>query len=290
MFADILSAVPQYSFYTGCVIFIGGIIGNALNILIFTNLKSFRVNRSALYLTVESIANFVYQFISIVVTVLTAIYGDDATGRSLVWCRLRYIWAQMCVLISFSMICCAACDQFFSTNYRFNLRQMCTLKLARYLTFIVPCMSLIHSILFGFSFNIQPSFGCVISNPMWSRYASFFLYPVLLGLLPIVIASLFSLLAFYNVRHIIRLQVPIARRQLDRQMTAMVLIRVVFFVILTLPYAIYRIYVTNFPLSRADLLQYAIGRLFQAISLSFASMDYTVRSSYLIHIVNTDLF
>jgi hypothetical protein len=148
MSVDILNFVPQYSFYTGCVIFIGGIIGNALNIVVFTNIKSFRTNRSALYLTVESIANLVYQFLSLVLTTLTAIYGDDATGRSLVWCRLRYIWSQTCVLISFSMTCCAACDQLFSTNYRLNFRQMCTLKLARYLIFVAPCIALVHSILY----------------------------------------------------------------------------------------------------------------------------------------------
>jgi hypothetical protein len=274
----ILNVVSQYSFYTGCIIFTSGIIGNALNILVFTNFKAFRNNRSVLYLTGESIANFVYQFLSVVLTTLTAIYGDDATGRSLVWCRLRYIWSQMCVLISFFMVCCAACDQFFSTNYRFNLREMCTLKLTRYVTFVVPCIWLVHSILFGLSFGIQPSFGCVISNPIWSRYASFFVYPILEGLLPVFVASLSSLLAFYNVRHIIRLQMPIARRQLDRQMTAMVLIRVVFFVIFTLPYTLYRVYIINFPLSQSDLLQYAIGRLVQETFLSFRSVNYAVKS------------
>jgi hypothetical protein len=91
------------------------------------------------------------------------------------------IWAQTCILISFSMICCAAWDQFFSTNYRFNARQTCTLKLAWYLTFVAPCISLVHSVFYGLSFGIQPSFGCVISNPIWSRYASFFLYPILVG-------------------------------------------------------------------------------------------------------------
>ena len=212
------------------------------------------------------------------------------TERSLVWCRLRYIWAQTCVLISFSMVCFAACDQFFSTNYRFNLRLTCTLKLARYLAFVDPCICLVHSVLFGFSFDIQLSLGCVISNPTWARYASLFFYPVLTGLLPIVVASSFSLLAFRNVRCIIRLQVPIVRRQLDRQMTAIVFVRVVFLVILTLPYAMYRIYVINFPFSRADRLQYAIGQLLQAIFLTFMRLNFTVRFSYLIHIIDSGLF
>ena len=276
-FANILlQIVSNYSFYTGCIIFIGGIIGNALNVLVLTNLKLFRDNRSAFYLIVESIANLNYNLYSLALTTLTAIYGDDATGRSHAWCRFRYIWSLTCVLISMTMMCCAACDQFISTSYRLNLRQVCTYKIARYLAFVAPCIWLVHSILYGLSYDIQPSLGCVISNPIWSRYASFFLYPVLTGLLPVSAASLFSLLAFHDVRHIIRRQVPIVRRRLDQQMTAMVLIRAVFFVIFTFPYSIYRIYITNFPLTRTDLQQYANGKLLQAILLSISSVNFTV--------------
>ena len=288
--ANILKVVPQYSFYIGCIIFISGIIGNTLNILVFTNLKLFRTNGSAVFLTVESISNLIYQILSFTLPTLTVIYGDDLTARSLVWCRLRYIWAQTCVLTSFFMVCFAACDQFFSTNCRFNLRLTCTLKLARYVAFVEPCMCLVHSVLFGFSFDIQSSLGCAISNPTWARYASLFYYPVLTGLLPIVVASSFSLLAFCNVRRIIRLRVPIVRRELDRQMTAMVFVRVVFLVILTLPYATYRIYVINFPFSRTDRLQYAIGQLLQAIFLTFMRLNFTVRFTSLTRMIASHLF
>jgi hypothetical protein len=70
---------------------------------------------------------------------------------------------------------------------------------------------------------------------------------------------------------------PIVRRRLDRQMTAMVLLRVVIFVCFTLPYTIYRIYVINFPISQTKPMEYAIGRLIQAIFLSFVDLNYTVK-------------
>ncbi|CAF4073314.1 unnamed protein product [Adineta steineri] len=272
----ILKFATQYSLYTGCIMFSFGVIGNALNILVFTQLKLFRTNRCAFYITIESISNFIYQFVSISLTILTSIYGDDATGRSAIWCKFRYILSQMCVVTTVYMICFSAVDQFFSTNHRYNLRQMCTLKLGRYFAFIFICFAIIHSILLGSSYNVQPTLGCVISDHTWIQYSTFFFYPILTGFLPIIIASLFSILAYHNVRHIVRRQLPIVRRKLEKQMTAMVLMRVVVYVCVSTPYSAYRIYVTNYPTSRSMPMQYAIGRLIQAIFLSITMINYMI--------------
>jgi hypothetical protein len=277
---EILNYATQYALYSGYVIFPFGITGNALNILVFTQLKLFRDNRCAFYLTVESISSCVYQFINLTLTIFTSIYGNDGTGRFLVWCKLKYMLSQMAALITFSMICCAAVDQFFSTNYRFNLRQIFTLKAARYFTFTLIFIWIIHAIIFGLFFDIQSSVGCVILNQIYLQYTTFFVYPVLSGFLPIVIASFFSLLAFQNVRRIVRRQLPILRRRLDRQMTAMVLIRVIFFVCLTSPYITYRVYVMNFPVSQSQPMEFARRQLLQAIFDSIAILIYTVQFSF----------
>ncbi|CAF0868503.1 unnamed protein product [Adineta steineri] len=73
----------------------------------------------------------------------------------------------------------------------------------------------------------------------------------------------FGVIAYYNVRHIVRRQLPIVRRKLDKQITAMVLTRVIAFVCLTLPYNVYRIYAINFPISQSMPIAYTIGRLIQ---------------------------
>jgi hypothetical protein len=273
---EILNYTTQYSVYTGYIFFAFGITGNALNILVFTQLKLFRENRCALYLTVESISNFLYQLLSLISTILTSIYGDNGTGLFPFWCKLRYMLAQILTLTTYYMICCTAADEFFSTNHRYHLRQICTLKLTRCFTITLVCFSISHAIIFGSFFNIQPSVGCVILNPIYLQYATFFVYPVLIGLLPIAIASFFSLLAFQNVRRIVRRQLPIVRRRLDRQMTAMVLIRVIFFVCLALPFSIYRIYAINFPISRSQPMPFAVRQLLQAIFTSFPALIYTV--------------
>ncbi|CAF1058374.1 unnamed protein product [Adineta steineri] len=97
-----------------------------------------------------------------------------------------------------------------------------------------------------------------------------------IGLLPVVIASSFSILAYHNVRRIVRRQLPIVRRKLDKQITAMVLMRVIAFVFLVLPFVTYRIYTINFPVSRSVPMAYAIGKLIQAILTSIYIIDYII--------------
>ncbi len=55
----------------------------------------------------------------------------------------------------------------------------------------------------------------------------------------------FFILDFLNVRR----QISIERRLLDRQITAMILLHVIFFVLFTLPSIVHRIYVVNVSVS-----------------------------------------
>jgi hypothetical protein len=95
-------------------------------------------------------------------------------------------------------------------------------------------------------------------------------------------ASFFAFLAYRNVRRIVRRQIPIVRRRLDQQMTAMVLTRVILLVCLVSPYTIYRIFIINFPISQSDPMKYAIGRLVQAIFFTVLNLNYTVKMFYFI--------
>ncbi|CAF1247318.1 unnamed protein product [Adineta steineri] len=172
------------------------------------------------------------------------------------------------------MVCLAAIDQFFSTSYQVYLRQLFTFKLARCLVFLLIPIWFLHSLLFAFFYSIHPSAGCIIWNVIWIRYTTFFFYPFLLGFLPIIFASSFSLLAYQNVRRIVRRQIPIERRRFDRQITAMVLVRVVFFVCLILPHCCYRIYLINTYFIQTNSLQYAIGQLIQVLAGSLTNAQY----------------
>ncbi|CAF3537073.1 unnamed protein product [Rotaria sp. Silwood1] len=204
---------------------------------------------------------------------LIHIYKIDPANLILFWCKFRAMMIVLCTLISFSAICFSSCDQYLSTSPRFNLRKMSTIKLAEILIFTAMGISLLHSIPFCVYMEIQDSF-CSIFNPMMSRYLSCFYYPILSGILPIFIASLFSILAYRNVRRIVRLQMPIVHRRLDQQLTAMVLARIIGFIILTLPYAVQRMYTYLPKVGKSDLFRIAIGNLVGRIISSFFYLNY----------------
>ncbi|CAF0751745.1 unnamed protein product [Adineta ricciae] len=280
---NIISNLRQYFVYGSYVVLAGGMLGNILNLIIFSQLKRFRENRWSFYFIVESIVGLIFIASSIINTTARLIIGTDFDQVSLVWCRLRLILNQGLGLTIFFIIPCAAVDQFFSTSYLFNLRNFCTLKLVRSLVIITSCLWYVHSITFSCFLNIRTSAGCIITNANVSRYSIYFFYPILYGSIQIIIAFLFSLLAFRNVRRLVRRQIPIDRRRMDQQMTAMILTRVAFFIVYALPYSIYRVYSIGEVPDQSKALQYAIIQLTLQICILLFTMNFS--ASFYIFII-----
>ena len=112
-----LTISEQPSIYVVFTIFPLGLIGNLLNILSFTNLKIFRHNRFAFYLSAESFVNIIQisQFFLAQIWSLS-INGTVPADISLVWCKMRMMMGQWNRMMLAFILCCAAIDQFLSTN------------------------------------------------------------------------------------------------------------------------------------------------------------------------------
>jgi hypothetical protein len=275
--SNLILAAQIFSSYSTYISFGLGLIGNILNILVFTNLNIFHHNRCAFYLIAESFfdigqltqnfANQVWQ---------STINGVQPVNISLVWCKLRTILPQWFRLILSSIVCFAAIDQFLSTNPILYIRQLSSLKMARYQICFAACLCLLHTIPIAIYLQIRPVLGCIISNDGLIIYYSYAYYPIINGLLPIFISSLFSVLAYRNVRRIVRRQVPLGRRRLDQQLTAMIFVRVIFYVWLQLPFTFYRIYSINSTIVPTQSIAYATNQWFQGISTSLVYFSHAV--------------
>lgn len=274
----LLSVAFDYSLYTIGILFIIGIIGNLINILVFTTLKLFRSNQSSTYLTAESIINIGQLSNIFLGRYLVTILGREPAQTSLFWCRMRNILGQYFRLQSTFFVCYAAFDQFLSTSSHVHFRRLSTPKLARQLTIVSICFSILHCIPLTIFVNIDSSLICDIMNNGLATYYSVFYYPVLQGFLPIIVSTMLSLLAYRNVRRLIRRQIPIIRRRMDRQLTAMVFVRVICFIVSSLPYSIYRIYMLNISMDRKkDFDIYAINKLLEVLCVSLLNINYAVR-------------
>lgn len=277
--AEILSFSENFTLNFTFTLFVLGGIGNLINICVLTSLKLFRSNQCAFYLIMESIINNCQLSIVFTINLLPIVLGFEPAKVFVVWCKVKAILPQLFRLISTSLVCFAAFDQFLSTNPQPAIRQMSSLRLARRLLLVAICLWIVHSIPYGIFYQIVSPNGCILNSIILTHYYSFFYYPFLHGSFPIFASSLFSLLAYRNVRRLVRRQIGHTRRRLDRQLTAMIFARVICFVLFLSPYTIYRIYALNVTVSPADPYPYAINQLIFSIVSSVINLNYIVRFS-----------
>ena len=275
---DLTHITNAYALYTGIVNLSLGLIGNTLIIFIFATVKIFQGNQCAFYLTVEAISNNGLLLVIYIFRILNNILGYDITLVSLSYCKIRGILSQIFGFCSLITVCLLAMDQCLCTNHRHQWRQMSTLKLARRCTFCNVAFVVLHSSTIGIFTEIRSSLGCTIYQPPIKRYYSFFYYPILNSLLPLLITISFSLFAYRNVRRIISRRVPINRRRLDRQMTVMTLTRVVCLVVLGVPYIASSLVALNVNDSPANYLQLAVISLVISIFSSLLNTNFAVNN------------
>ena len=227
----------QYEFYSSVLILFFGLIGNILIIFLFTFLRLFHGNRTAFYLSVESATNIGVLLATLPSNIAEYKLNRNPVNLSLVWCKLQAMSAYCFGFYSLYVVCFLALDQYLSTNHRATWRQMSTLRLAHRLTLFNISLTVIHGILFLVFIENGPD-GCTFYHPIVKMYFSFCFYPILVGILPFFVSILFSLFAYRNVRRIVRRQIPLVRRRLDQQMTAIALARVVCMVFCVVPFLV----------------------------------------------------
>ena len=92
---EIIEFTTQYYIYTSSFIFLSGLIGNTINLLIFTQIKSFRDDRSAFYLRMETISNLIRQTYIIIFSILLLLNDNDVTRYTNVTCRVHYFFNDL---------------------------------------------------------------------------------------------------------------------------------------------------------------------------------------------------
>lgn len=68
----------QLTIYGGLFLFIAGVVGNGMNILIFSNVRTYRRTPSVFYFLVSSIINIFYILIILMTRILSG-FGYDPT-------------------------------------------------------------------------------------------------------------------------------------------------------------------------------------------------------------------
>jgi hypothetical protein len=231
----------QITIYGGFITLVFGIIGDLLTLIVFLSLETFRQNSCAFYLTIMSFANIGQLFFGLFSRILIAGFTIDWTIPSLVYCKFHLTCLQLCALISYACLCLATIDQYFATCNRVLWQQWTNIKIAHRLIILSIIVSIIFLIPYPiFLDHVKLASGiisCTMNNVIMSQYRNYFMLLFMSGYIPDLITVVFGILAYLNVQQIAYRTVPLVRRELDKQLTTMVLIQVIINAVTNIPFA-----------------------------------------------------
>ncbi|CAF1050632.1 unnamed protein product [Adineta ricciae] len=236
-------AGKQFIIYAGSATFIAGLIGGLVDVVVFLSLKTFRLSPCGFYLLIMSIANIGQMITGLLSRILSTGFDIDWSLTSLFYCKVRLYCYQVCSLLSMSCICLASIDQYVLTCSRPQWQRWSNIKVAHRLCGIFPLIWSVHNIPYIIYYNhvVSQSTGkvsCTLTNTIFDQYAAYSTGIILGKVLPIFITFSFGFLSYRNVQQIAYRTIPMVRRELDKQLTKMVLVQIAFGIFTIIPYTI----------------------------------------------------
>ena len=224
----------QITIYGGVFLFVTGVAGNLINILVFSSVRTYRTAPCTFYFLIASIFNIAYLANNLISRIVSTGYGIDLTRTSTSWCKLRVFIGNSVTLISLSCACLAFIDQYFATSRSASLRRFSNIKWAYPIVIIVSIFWCLHGIPILLFYNISSVTGiCVVTNSIYAIYVPIY-GTVVLCFIPIAIMAVFAYLTYRNIG----LTRVLAEQRADRQLTSMILIQIIPAFISFAPYGI----------------------------------------------------
>jgi hypothetical protein len=144
----------QCTIYVGFSLLFAGIIGNGMNIFIFSSTETYRTTPSSFYLLADSVCKCLYVAIILTTRILAVGFGIDLTRTSVVWCKMRQYLISTFTLITLTYSSLAIIDQFLVTSQNAFLRRCSNIKRTYRIVLATIILWCLHGIPFFLYFNI----------------------------------------------------------------------------------------------------------------------------------------
>lgn len=264
-----------FNCYAALPILIFGLIGNILNVFIFTR-RSLIKNPCIMYLLSTTIVNFNVLIFGCFIRGLTDVFGIDLLSTNLPFCRIRYYILHGSMALSSWFMVLAGIDRYWISSRNYQRRRLSNRKYACYLVFLTTLICfIIYSHVLGLFTIEQLSSGpnCNAQSGTYRVFYDFF-YFATYSFTPPILMMIIEVATFRNF-HQIRTRINpnpnnIQLKKRDRQLIRMLLIQLTIIVICTLPIAIQKLYTTftlNVP---KDAYRLAVENLFVQITRQLA--------------------
>ncbi|CAF2182873.1 unnamed protein product [Rotaria magnacalcarata] len=246
--------------YFSIFLFVFGVIGNILNILVLSQ-RSLRSNPCSWLFLISSLANFI-ALLSGLTTRIISNWTIDLTDTVAWLCKLRIFTLYSSRTIATWLIMLASFDRWLLSCLSARRRQLSSIKRAQRGTIIIILFSLfIYSPLFYcYEANLRNAPLRCYSKTIICRIFADQVYTCITIVFPLILMFLFGFMTMSNVRKLkCRLQSPLLPRlsiatcpnekrqrfrRIDRHLLIMLLVQISFLALFTLPQAIQQIYST----------------------------------------------
>ena len=194
-FATIQTLLTQYTFI---IIFIVGNFSNLANILVFLQ-KTLRSNACSWYFALISLGHLLFLYFGLFTRLMSTWLGFDLTRTSIIYCQIRIYFLTLSLLMARYFLCLISIDRWMITSRQNAIRQLSSLKIARWFMLVGVGFCMIFSSHFPIWYRIEGNRGCVgASNTFYPLF--FMIYNLVITIGPFFVMILFSALVLKNLR------------------------------------------------------------------------------------------
>ena len=249
----ILNIIQGYLTITlGCLLVVG-VIGNSLNCLVFLR-KRLRSNPCSIFFVAASFANIIVLIYYLIPTIYSTYNSPALENIDIFYCKIRLYLRNILLVTSRTYLAFACAAYYAQTSRSIRVRQLFQQKRTLKIVFIVPCIWLIIPIHIPIFTYIQNG-KCQMWLSAAALYHSIYICFVA-AILPTSLMAIFNLLAYKNLQKMLRnihpnmtheelLNSQIERIRLsknDRQLSKMLFIQIIVYMIFTITYPIQTVY------------------------------------------------
>lgn len=229
----------QCVIYLGIIMIIVGVIGNTINILVFTSVRNYRTTPSTFYYLIGSIQEVIVLLVNVGMRVAFEGFVLELGRTSPALCKIRRYLYGVLSAIPLCYACLATMDQFFITSSNIRIRNLSSIKWAHRIVIIVIIICSLYGIPYILFADLSPATRmCIYVDTVFAVYVPLFVVLVLCITVSFILI-IFGYLAYRNIQR----STALTGQGAQKQMTRMICMQVVWIVFCLAPNGIYYVYV-----------------------------------------------
>lgn len=282
--------LQEISIFLGFPVFMAGIIGNILCMVVFFSFQRSQKSSCPFYLICVC-GVCLLKLVTGLFPRLVLIMIHPAWLKSLLYCKYVTWLCDFCSSNLLICLCLAAVNHYLGTSGRPSWQYLSTLKMAYHIIGTTMIVRLLQAVPYMFMWNLDDG-HCVLKYPLVSEYVTEVYIPLVLGILSIFIMNLFTFLSIRNVRNSNQEGKSIlVEKNLNSDLSKMLLAHVGFISLMHLLYVSHFIYLLNVDLSDASVMieqERINGFLHTVWDLSYAVRSRLLRNFHYSGIFHSD--